>query len=478
VDRLRNYINGERVDPVDGGYSEIINPATGTAYVLAPLSGPSDVDAACRAAAAAFPVWSRMSPGARSRALHLAADALEAKVDELVEAEVTNTGRPRALFRDEEFPTLIEHFRFFASAARDLRGLAAGSYLPGYDSVVRREPIGVCAQVSPWNYPLNMGIWKLGPALAAGNTVVLKPSDTTPVSTCIAASVIGDLLPPGALNVIIGDRDTGRALVAHPTPRLVSVTGSVRAGKEVSAAASSDLKRVHLELGGKAPILVFDDIDPTFAAEGVAAGGFLNAGQDCEAATRVLVQDGVYDAFVEALVKVAQNTRYGAPDDEDITYGALNSEAHLDKVQGYIDRLPEHATVHTGGKPDRRDGGYYYPPTIVTGVRQDDEIVQQEVFGPVITVQRFSDEAEAIRMANDVDFGLAAGIWSYDHAVITRVSGQLDFGKVWVNCHLVVAPEMPNNGRKQSGHGNDMSVLAIEEYTQLKHVMSAIPDAE
>lgn len=478
MEKLKNYINGQLVDPVDGKYAEIINPATGTAYVLAPLSGPADVDAACQAAAAAFPEWSRMAPGARSRALHLAADALEAKRDEIVEAEVTNTGRPRALFRDEEFPALIEHFRFFASAARDLRGLSAGSYAPGYESVVRREPIGVCAGVSPWNYPLNMGIWKLGPALAAGNTVVLKPSDTTPVSTAIAAEVIGGLLPPGVFNVIIGDRDTGRALVAHPTPRLISVTGSVRAGKEVSAAAATDLKRVHLELGGKAPILVFDDIDPTFAAEGVAAGGFLNAGQDCEAATRVLVQEGVYDAFVEALVKVAQNTRYGAPDDEGIAYGALNSEAHLDKVQGYIDRLPAHATVHTGGKPDRRDGGYFYPPTIVTGVQQDDEIVQQEVFGPVITVQKFSSEAEAIRLANDVDYGLAAGIWSKNHEVITRVSGALDFGKVWVNCHLVVAPEMPNNGRKQSGHGNDMSVLAIEEYTQLKHVMSAIPDAE
>ena len=336
MDKLSNYINGELVPPVDGKYAEIVNPATGSAYLLAPLSGPEDVDLACRAAAAAFKVWSRMGPGERSKALHLAADAIESRRDELVAAEVTNTGKPLAGFRDEEFPALVEHLRFFASSARESRGLAAGSYLPGYDSVVRREPIGVCAQVAPWNYPLNMGIWKLGPALAAGNTVVLKPSDTTPASTFIAGQIIGEFLPPGTLNVIIGDRDTGRALVNHRTPRLVSVTGSVRAGMEVSAAAATDLKRVHLELGGKAPVLVFDDVDVELAAQGIATGGFLNSGQDCEAATRVLVQDGVYDAFVDRIIEIAQDTKYGAPEDEGILYGSLNSLSHLDKVQGFI----------------------------------------------------------------------------------------------------------------------------------------------
>jgi betaine-aldehyde dehydrogenase len=478
MDRLQNYINGRLVDPSSGKYSQIINPSTGEAYIEAPLSGAEDIDAACGAALEAFRSWGKTSPGERSLLLFRAADALEAHKAELVDAECVNTGKPRRFMSDEEFPGILEHLRFYAAAARDLRGLAGGSFVTGYDSVVRREPVGVCGQVAPWNYPLNMGVWKFGPALAAGNTVVLKPSDTTPVSSVIAARIIGEVLPPGVLNVVVGDRDTGRALVDHAIPRLVSVTGSERAGIEVSRAAAPDLKRVHLELGGKAPVLVFGDVDVTATAQAIAGAGFLNAGQDCEAATRVLVDSEIYDEFVTSLVAAARDTKYGPPDTADAAYGPLNSLPHLEKVSGFIERLPAHAEVLTGGVADRDGGGYFFQPTVVAGVRQDDEIVQEEVFGPVITVQRFSTEDEAVRLANAVRFGLAASIWTDGHERVLRVSSALDFGKVWVNCHLVVAAEMPNNGYKHSGHGNDLSVFAIEEYTRLKHVMSRVGPAE
>jgi len=472
--RLENFVDGKLVAPVSGQYMSIINPADGNPYVEAPLSSTLDVDAACEAAARAFQSWRRVTPGERSLMLFRIADALEARADDLVEAECRNTGKPLNFMRDVEFPGVLEYLRFYAAAARDLRGLATGSYVTGYESSVRREPIGVCGQVAPWNYPLAMGVWKFGPAIAAGNTVVLKPSDTTPVSTLLAAAIIGDILPPGVFNVISGDRDTGRAIVAHRIPRLVSVTGSERAGIEVSSSAAADLKQVSLELGGKAPVLVFEDVDVEKAAAGIAEAGLLNAGQDCEAATRILVADAIYDEFVAALVAEARGTKYGtAPD---AAYGALNSAAQLEKVQGFIDRLPAHARVVSGGKADRTDGGYFFEPTVVVDVRQDDEIVQEEVFGPVMTVQRFGSESEAVQLANDVRFGLAAGVWTRDHDRVLRVSDQLDFGKVWVNCHLVVASEMPNNGYKHSGHGNDMSVLAIEEYTRVKHVMSSVSE--
>lgn len=473
MQRLQNFINGEYRTPHSERYSEIINPATGRSYIEAPLSNSEDVDDAVRAAEAAFPAWRLTTPAERSLLLFRIADALEERADELIAAEVENTGKPIVWMRDEEFPGIVEHLRFYAAAARDLRGLASGVYAAGYDSTVRREPIGVCAQVSPWNYPLNMGVWKFGPALAAGNTVVLKPSDTTPVSTVIAAGIIGAVLPPGVFNVVVGDRDTGRALVAHPVPQMVSVTGSERAGIEVSGAAAPDLKQVSLELGGKAPVLVFDDVDVAPVAREIAAAAFINAGQDCEAATRILVADAIYEDFVAALTDAATNTRFGPPS-EDVYYGALNSEAHLNKVAGFIERLPAHAKVLTGGVPDRTNGGFFFPPTVVVDVEQHDEIVQEEVFGPVCTVQRFTSEAEAVALANDVRFGLAAGIWTNDHSRALRVSGELNFGKVWVNCHLVVAADMPNNGYRHSGHGNDLSAFAIEEYTRVKHVMSAL----
>jgi betaine-aldehyde dehydrogenase len=475
MQRLENYIGGKWVAPRSGRYADIVDPSTGEVFAQAPLSGRDDVDDAFAAAREAFASWRASTPGERSLLLFRIADALEAHREEIVAAECRNTGKPLEFMRAAEFPGLIEHLRFYAAAARDLRGLAGGSFLSGFESTVRREPVGVCGLVSPWNYPLNMSVWKFGPAIAAGNTVVLKPSDTTPVTTLMAAGIIGEILPPGVLNVIAGDRDTGRLLVAHPAPALISVTGSERAGIEISGAAAADLKRVSLELGGKAPVLVFADVaDVAATAAQIAQAGFLNAGQDCEAACRVLVAEPVYDEFVRHLVRAAEATSYGPPSQPGAFYGPLNSAGHLAKVQGFLDRLPGHARALTGGQADRAGGGYFFPPTVVAGVRQDDEIVQEEVFGPVITVQPFSSEAEAVQLANDVRFGLAAGLWTSDHDRVLRVSAQLEFGKVWVNCHLVVAAEMPNSGYKHSGHGNDMSVLAIEEYTRVKHVMSAV----
>lgn len=471
--QLRNHIGGESVPPRDGTYTRVVNPATGEEYLEAPLSRSADVDDAFAAAAGAFESWRRTTPGERSLLLFRAADALERHRDELVAAECTNTGKSIRGMRDEEFPAAIEHLRFYAAAARDIRGLAGGSYLAGHHSTVRREPVGVCGQVAPWNYPLFMAIWKFGPALAAGNAVVLKPSDTTPVSALIAAGILAEVLPPGVLNVLAGDRDTGRLIVAHPIPQLVSITGSERAGVEVAGAAAAGLKRVSLELGGNAPVLVFDDVDIATAAKEIATAGFLNAGQDCEAATRILVADAIVDDFSAALVEHAESVTYGPPD-QDADYGPLNSAAQLDRVAGFVSRLPAHATVVTGGHPDRRDGGFFFEPTVIAGVKQDDEIVQEEVFGPVVTLQRFSDEREALDLANGVRFGLAASVWTRDHDRVLRVTEGLDFGKVWVNCHLIVAADMPNNGFKHSGHGNDVSLLAIEEYTRVKHVMSAV----
>ena len=474
MDLLENYIDGKALAPLSGDYTDIVDPTTGEAYVRAPLSGQADVDAAFEAAARAFRSWRRTTPGERSLLLFRVADALEARKDEFVEAECRNTGKPVAFVRDAEFPGVVEYLRFYAAAARDLRGLAGGSFLAGFESTVRREPVGVVGLVSPWNYPLAMAVWKFGPAIAAGNTAVLKPSDTTPVTSLMAAQVIGELLPPGVLNVVAGTRETGRLIVAHPTPELISVTGSERAGIEVSVSAAEDLKRVSLELGGKAPVLVFGDVDVQQTAEDIAGAGFLNAGQDCEAACRVLVAEEIHDEFVEALVRAAEATTYGPPSDTGATYGPLNSAEHLSKVESFFADLPDHATVRTGGQADRAGGGFYFQPTVVTGVRQRDRIVQEEVFGPVITVQPFASEDEAVTLANDVRFGLAAGLWTSNHDRVLRVSSELDFGKVWVNCHLEVAVEMPNTGYKHSGHGNDLSVYAIEEYTRVKHVMSAV----
>ncbi|MGW0857835.1 aldehyde dehydrogenase family protein, partial [Streptomyces sp. NPDC002690] len=415
VRRLRNYIDGEFRDAADGRTIDVVNPATEEVYATSPLSGQADVDAAMVAAAAAFPAWRDTTPAERQKALLKIADAFEEHAEELIAAESENTGKPLALTRSEEIPPMVDQIRFFAGAARMLEGRSAGEYMEGLTSIVRREPVGVCAQVAPWNYPMMMAVWKFAPALAAGNTVVLKPSDTTPASTVLIAGLIGEILPAGVFNVICGDRETGRAMVEHPTPAMASITGSVRAGTQVAASAAKDVKRVHLELGGKAPVVVFEDVDIDKAVAGISEAGYFNAGQDCTAATRVLVHESVHDAFVAALAAAAKETKTGMPDDEDVLYGPLNNAHQLAQVSGFIDRLPAHATVEAGGHRVG-DTGYFWAPTVVSGLRQDDEIIQNEVFGPVITVQSFTDEAQALEFANGVEYALASSVWTKDHA--------------------------------------------------------------
>ena len=471
---LQNFIGGRAVAAHGEGRMDLIDPVTEQVYGQAPISDQSDVDAAYAAAAAAFPLWRDTTPAARQLALFRIADAMAARAEEFADLESQDTGKPRANLVADEIDQSVDQLRFFAGAARSLEGRAAAEYMAGHTSYVRREPVGVIGQVTPWNYPLNMAVWKIAPALAAGNTVVLKPAEATPLTTLLLAEIVAQHTPAGTLNVVLGDRSTGAALVAHKTPQMVAITGSVRAGMAVAESAAADVKRVHLELGGKAPAIVFPDASIEKAAEGIVTGAFFNAGQDCTAATRVIVHTSVHDALVKALVeRVRTHARTGAPHEEGVFFGPLSSAAQLAQVQGFVDRLPSHATIETGGTR-QGDVGYFFEPTIVSGMRQDDEAVQSEIFGPVLTVQSFENDDEALGYANDVPFALAASVWTKDHTRSLRFSRDLDFGCVWINTHIPFVSDMPHGGFKHSGYGKDLSQYGFDDYTRIKHVMSAL----
>ncbi len=471
MEKLNNFINGKAVESTSGETTSIINPATGLAYATAPKSNGADIDAAMSAASGAFAQWRDSTPSVRQRALLKIADAIEARADEIVAIESRNTGKPLALTTSEEIPPMIDQIRFFAGAARNLEGRASGEYMTGMTSIIRREPVGVCAQITPWNYPMMMAVWKWAPAIAAGNTVVLKPSNTTPASTVWMASVMAEFLPAGVFNVVCGNRETGRGIVEHVRPDMVSITGSVRAGMEVATSAAKQVKRLHLELGGKAPVVVFADADLAGAAAAIAIAGYFNAGQDCTAATRVMVEASAYDEMVALLTEQAKNNIATGMPDQDVFMGPVNNANQLASISGFLDRVPDHAVVTTGGSA-LDQAGFFFPPTVVAGLRQDDEMIQSEIFGPVITIQKFADEAQAVAMANGVDYGLASSVWTSNHGRAMRMAKAFDFGCVWINTHIPIVAEMPHGGFKRSGYGKDLSNYGFEDYTRIKHVMS------